>query len=161
MRTKDNGLGVSRSWHRFTDPEFAAACQRATIQAIYAYQEDKNAQLRVDLETVPMNMHQMPFHEHIQQNTPILTIQAETERLLWHQRLGHPSDYYLYNAHKYVKGVPEFAHEHPVLDKCPTCIQAKQTKEPAGDHTTRTATVPYQGLPIDFSFSGVKSKDKE
>jgi hypothetical protein len=81
------------------DPEFAAACQRATIQAIYAYQEDKYAQLRVDLETVPMNMHQLPFHEYIQQNTPILTIQAETEWLLWHQRLGHPSDYCLYNAH--------------------------------------------------------------
>jgi GAG-pre-integrase domain len=105
-------------------------------------------------------MHKMPFHEYIHQYTPILTIQAETERLLWHQRLGHPSDYYLYNAHKHVKGVPQFQHEHPVLDKCPTCIQAKQTKEPAGPHTTRTATAPYQGLSVDFSFSGVKSKDK-
>ena len=103
----------------------------------------------------------MPFHEYIQKNTPVSTIQAETERLLWHQRLGHPSDYYLYNAHKHVKGVPHFHHEHPVLDKCPTCIQAKQTKEPAGIHTTRTATAPYQGLSIDFSFSGVKSKDKD
>ena len=60
-----------------------------------------------------------------------------------------------------MKGVPHFHHEHPVLDKCPTCIQAKQTKEPAGIHTTRTATAPYQGLSIDFSFSGIKSKDKD
>ena len=108
-----------------------------------------------------MNMHGLPFHEYIQKNTPVSTIQAETERLLWHQRLGHPSDYYLFNAHKYVKGVPQMKHEHSVLDKCPTCIKAKQTKEPAGPESTRTATVPYQGLFIDFSFAGVKSKNKE
>jgi hypothetical protein len=52
---------------------------------------------------------------------------------------------------------PRFKHEHPVLDECPTCIQAKQTKEPAGHNTTPTATVPYQGLSVDFSFAGVKS----
>jgi hypothetical protein len=49
-----------------------------------------------------------------------------------------------------------------VLDQCPTCIRAKQTKEePAGPNSTRSATQPYQGLSIDFSFSGTKSKDKE
>ena len=88
-----------------------------------------------------MNMHGLPFHEYIQQNTPVSSIQTETERLLWHQRLGHPSDYYLFNAHKYVKGVPQMNHQHAVLEKCPTCIQAKQTKEPAGSNSTRTATV--------------------
>ena len=95
-----------------------------------------------------MNMHGLPFHEYIQQNTPVSSIQTETERLLWHQRLGHPSDYYLFNAHKYVKDVPQMNHQHAVLEKCPTCIQAKQTciqakqtKEPAGSNSTRTATV--------------------
>ena len=143
------------------DPEFKAACERATIQAIYAHQEREYATLRDNLEAVPLMYHDVPFHEFIQQNTPVDTIQVETERLLWHQRLGHPSDYYLYNAHKHVKGVPQFHHEHPVLDKCPTCIQAKQTKEPAGQNTTRTATMPYQGLSVDFSFSGTKSKNKD
>ena len=52
-------------------------------------------------------------------------------------------------------------HQHAVLEKCPTCIQAKQTKEPAGSNSTCTATVPYQGLSVDFSFAGVKSKNKE
>ena len=46
-----------------------------------------------------------------------------------------------------------------VLDRCPTCICAKQTKEPTGPNWTRMATQPYQGLSIDFSFSGSKSKD--
>jgi len=47
-----------------------------------------------------------------------------------------------------------------VLEKCPTCIRAKQTKKPAGPNSTRIATEPYPGLSIDFSFSGTKSKDK-
>ena len=62
-------------------------------------------------------------------------------------------------AHKFVKGVPKFKYEVPILNQCPTCIQAKQTKSSPGDHTTITAVRPYQGLSIDFSFSGVKSKN--
>ena len=46
-----------------------------------------------------------------------------------------------------------------VLDLCPTCIRAKQTKTAAGGITTRTAEQPYQGLSIDFSFSGTRSKN--
>ena len=85
----------------------------------------------------------------------------DAELMSWHQRLGHPSDHYLHNAHKYVQGVPQFKHQDGVLDKCPTCIRAKQTKEPAGPNATRTATVPYQGLSIDFAFSGTRSKDEK
>ena len=143
------------------DPEFAEECKKATIQAIYAYQEDQYSTLRNELEDTATMFHKLPFHEYIQQHTPVASIKAETERLLWHQRLGHPSDYYLFNAHKHIQGVPKFNHEHSVLDKCPTCIQSKQTKEPAGKNSTRTATVPYQGLSVDFSFSGTTSKNKE
>ena len=32
----------------------------------------------------------------------IHTLRTNTERFLWHQRLGHPSDSYLYNAHKQI-----------------------------------------------------------
>ena len=46
-----------------------------------------------------------------------------------------------------------------VLDICPTCIRSKQMKNASGAHTTRTAEQPYQGLPIDFSFSGTRSKN--
>ena len=142
-----------------SDPDFAAACERATIQAIYTYQEEEYATLRENLSVTPVMYHALPFHEYIQRSTPVNTIKADTERLLWHQRLGHPSDYYLFHAHKHVRGVPRFAHMHAVLDRCPTCMQSKQTKEPAGTNTTRTATTPYQGMSIDFSFSGTKSKD--
>ena len=42
-----------------------------------------------------------------------------------------------------------------------TCIQAKQTKQSPGKHSTRVATQPYQGLSVDFSFSGIKSSNSE
>ena len=79
--------------------------------------------------------------------------------MLWHQRLGHPSDHYLFNAHKFVDGVPKFKHMDPVMDTCPTCIRAKITKSSASEDSTMTATQPFQGLSIDFMFSGLKSKD--
>ena len=117
--------------------------------------------LNEELTSVPNAYHGLPFHEYIQQQTPVATIKAATERMLWHQRLNHPSDYYLYNAHKHIDGVPKFKHMDPILDTCPTCIQAKQTKEPAGPNTTRVAVYPFQGLSVDFSFSGMKSKNDE
>ena len=67
------------------DPDFAADCERATIQAIYAYQEEEYATLRNELSSVPVMHHGLPFHEFIQRNTPVAAIKAETERLLWHQ----------------------------------------------------------------------------
>ena len=141
------------------DPEFADQCRRATILAIHGYHEAEHAQLREELSQLPTQFHQLPFHEYIHSNTPVAAIKAATERLLWHQRLGHPSDYYLYNAHRHVKGVPKFLHMDRVLDVCPTCIRAKQTKNAAGQNSTRTAEQPYQGLSIDFSFSGTRSKN--
>ena len=92
---------------------------------------------------------------------PILSIKRRTCRLLWHQRLGHPCDRYLYGAHKSITGVPKFTEEHPVLSTCPTCIQAKQTKSAPGRHATRVATQPYQGLSIDYGFSGMTSVNTE
>ncbi len=93
------------------DPEFAEACTTATIQNIFLYQEKAYQELRSNLANLPVKYHDLPFHHYIQDNTPISAIRAHTERLLWHQRLGHPSDYYLYNAHKHVKGIPKFAHQ--------------------------------------------------
>ena len=125
---------------------FRQDCKKAILLSIYAHQENEYERIREDLYTVPSEFHKLPFHEYVQKNTPVQTIKTVTERLLWHHRLGHPSDYYLYNAHKFIKGIPKFKHMDPILDTCPTCIRAKQTKEPAGPNTTRRATVPYQGL---------------
>ena len=44
----------------------------------------------------------------IDKTIPVYAIKAKTEKLLWHQRLGHPRDEYLYNAHKFIDGVPKF-----------------------------------------------------
>jgi hypothetical protein len=137
--------------------EFVEACRRATLLSIYANQPSDFSRLREEHSISP----DTTFDSYLLGHAPVLALKTEAERLLWHHRLGHPSDHYLFNAHKHVKGVPRFHHMDPVLDRCPTCIRAKQTKEPAGPNTTRTATQPYQGLSIDFSFSGTRSKNEE
>ena len=81
--------------------------------------------------------------------------------MLWHQRLGHIHGEALAQAHRHIEGVPKLTKCDTVLHSCPTCIQAKLTKSSAGPNATRTASRPYQGLLIDFSFSGVQSKDKK
>ena len=133
------------------DATFDEEVQKATVMAVHAFQEEKMRKIKEDLNNIPKEFHNLPFHKYVQENTPVLAIRAET----------HLSDYYLYNAHKHVKGVPKFKHQARIIDICPTCIRAKQTKEPAGTNTMRQATIPYQGLSIDFSFSGTQSNDKE
>ena len=119
---------------------------------IIEYEIIKNGNLEIFRE---------PSETIIRATVPINIIRSRTEKLLWHQRLGHPCDEYLYNAHKYIDGVPKFSRSASVLDSCSTCIQSKQTKEPAGHNTTKTATIPFQGLSIDFAFSGTKSKNEQ
>jgi len=142
-----------------SNPEFSEQCCKATILAIHGYHKVVETQLREEMTKLPVQFHTLPFHECIQANTPVSTIKAATERLLWHQRLGHPSDYYLFNAHRHADGVPRFPHMDRVLDICPTCICSKQTKNATGGNTTRIAEQPYQGLSVDFSFSGTCSKN--
>ena len=95
------------------------------------------------------------------QDVPILAIKNRTCRMLWHQRLGHPCDSYLYTAYKSIDGVPQFLAQPPVLSTCPTCIQAKQTKSAPGHHSTHVAIQPYQGLSIDYGFSGMMSANSD
>jgi len=142
-----------------SDPKFAKKCRKATTLAIHGYHEAVEAQLRKEMAKLPTQFHALPFHEHIQSNTLVSTLKAATERLLWHQRLGHPSNYNLFNAHRHADGVPRFPHMDRVLDICPTCVRSKQTKNAAGGNPARTAEQPYQGLSIDFSFSGTRSKN--
>ena len=56
-----------------------------------------------------------PFRELIVQSIPVNKIRVETERILWHQRLGHPCDEYLYSAHEFIDGVPKFKRRSDVL----------------------------------------------
>ena len=73
-----------------------------------------------------------PFRKMILQSIPVNKIRVETERILWHQRLGHPCDEYLYSAHKFIDGVPKFKRRSDVMSKCSTCIKAKMTKTAPG-----------------------------
>ena len=101
-----------------------------------------------------------PFRSLLLKSIPFNTIRIETERILWHQRLGHPCDEYLYSAHKFIDSVPKFKRRSDVLSKCSTCVKAKMTKKPPGPNSTKRAIHHGQGLSVDFSFSGVKSKNK-
>ena len=68
--------------------------------------------------------------------------------------MSHPCDEYLYNAYKWVDGIPKFAVESVILSTCLTCVQAKQTKTPDGPNSTRsgmafkddTRHTDYEGL---------------
>ena len=135
-----------------------ACCQ---IEIAYA-KAFKHQQMNQSLRKIPQMFKDVSLHglKHvINKSIPVYAIKAKTDKLLWHQRLGHPCDKYLYNAHKFIDGVPKFDRQTPILNQCPSCsIQAKQTKFPAGPHSTRTATKPYQGLSIDFCFTGISSK---
>ena len=86
-------------------------------------------------------------------------LSASAERLLWHQRLNHCSDYYLQEAHKYVDGVPKFKPAKEPLHQCPSCLPCKLKRKARGDSTTRTATRSGQGISVDFVFPGQRSKD--
>jgi len=140
-------------------PEFAEQCRKAAVLAIHEHQEAVEAQLREEMAQLPTQFHTSPFHEHIQSKTPVSTIKAATERLLWHERLGHPSDHCLFNAHQHADGVTRFPHMDRVLDICPTCVRSKQTENAAGGNATGTAEQPHQGPSINFSFSGARSKN--
>ncbi|KAG7338408.1 reverse transcriptase RNA-dependent DNA polymerase [Nitzschia inconspicua] len=143
------------------DPALAAECDDLEHSLTIDARNALYRTLAADLADKPPEFRDFPFHKYITHATSVMAIRATAERLLWHQRLGHPSDHYLYHAHEHITGVPRFRHFDPILEQCPTCIRAKQTKESAGTHSTRTATQPFQGLSIDFSFAGVRSKDVE
>lgn len=92
------------------DPDFDAACERAAICVIHEHQEFECAALREELKLLPECHQDLLFHEHIQRNTPVNSVMAANERMLWHQRLGHPGDHCLHNAHKHVAGVLKVKH---------------------------------------------------
>jgi hypothetical protein len=150
-----------------SDDDFRMAVTKATLLNVCTYHELQDSQLESELEKLSPELRkavdelQIPFAQLMRPNVPVLAIRKRTEKLLWHQRLGHVSDNYLYNAHKSIDGVPRFSREDPVLDKCPTCIQSKQTKESSKAGTTRKATQRFEGLSIDVSFSGQRSKNNE
>ena len=147
------------------DPGFLDRHDAMIQQRLQEMEDEQLNILMEELRTVPRQYHSIDFkhliHSNVHSPLSINKLRVDTEKLLWHQRLGHCSDEYLCNAHKFVDGVPKFNRSDSTLHQCPTCIQAKMTKSPAGPNTTMTATVPYQGLSVDFSFTGLRSKNAD
>ena len=97
--------------------------------------------------------------ELIVQFIPVNKTRVEIERVFWHQHRCHPCNEYLYSAHEFIDGVRKFKWRLDVMLKCSTCIKAKMTKTAPGPNSTKRAVRHGQGLSIDFSLSGVKSKN--
>ena len=156
--TIHNSLELARK----KDARFVQLVENLTDEAVKLYKKHKLDELDEEMELLPdaYQKYKADIKKLVETNVPIKAIRTRTEKMIWHQRMAHPCDEYLYNAHKSIDGVPKFDRVTSVLDECPVCIQAKQTKEPAGNKTTKVATVPYQGLSIDFSFSGIRSKNE-
>ena len=148
----------SKEYALKNDPDFVQAVNVAAIETAVSYQEHQLNLLEESFLPDTSSLDTDPFKQLIMQYIPIRKIKADTLRILWHQRLGHPCDEYLYSAHKWIDGVPKFKRRFDVLSCCSTCIQAKQTKNAPGPNSTQKAMHLGQVLSIDFAFSGVTSK---
>ena len=83
--------------------------------------------------------------------------------MLWHQRLIHCGQHTLKDLHCHVNGIPDLLKtKFNDLTHCATCMKANLTKSAAGHSSLQDSlTHPYQGLYIDFGFSGRISKDAD
>ena len=120
------------------DPDFVAI-NVATIESAVAYQEHQLNLLAKSLLPKSSCLKKYPFKKLIIQAIPIRKIKADTLQIIWHQRLGHPCDAYLYSAHKFIDDVPEFKGRSDILSCCSTFIQAKQSKTAPGPNSTNSA----------------------
>jgi GAG-pre-integrase domain len=122
----------------------------ANCRAILAYELKCTPMIAHPDGTVHASIHAVVADVVTTLPIPESSVRPAVKKLLWHQRLGHPSDEYLMKAHKCIKGIPKFYSTTGVLNSCPTCIHSKMTKASVGSHSTRTATQPHQGISIDF-----------
>ena len=108
------------------DPVFARKCFEAHVLAVVSHHQTYLATMEQQLSSMPHSelkkaLKQVPYRKLIVDEAPINAIHVKTKKMIWHQRLGHPCDKYLYNALKTVNGVPKFANQakHSVIDQCP------------------------------------------
>ena len=130
---------------------------------VYEYQEAKFSQLVDTLHSLPSEYSKPKYLDFILQNTPVNALNKEAEALLWHQRLLHCGTHVFKYLHKKVDWVPNLSKfQFDDVFKCPTCIKSKLTKDSPGPNSLQsTVNTPYQGLYIDFAFSGKVSKDSD
>ena len=82
--------------------------------------------------------------------------------MLWHQRLIHCGSHSLKSASLYVDEFPNLsAFNFNDIIKCPTCLRTILTKNFGKKSLCDSVERPYQGLFIDFAFSGKVKRDKK
>ena len=118
-------LRNSSAFARANDPVFARECLEAHVLAVISHHQTSFAAMEQQLASMPESelkkaLKQVPYRKLLVDEAPINDLCVKTEKMLWHQRLGHPCDEYLYNAHKTVDGVPKFANvaKHSPIDQC-------------------------------------------
>ena len=87
----------------------------------------------------------------------IHSLSRDQLKLLWHLRLGHLNAGRISTLHKCLRGFPKLPDCNE-LEKCPICTENKlhrSSRNPS--NSTRTATIPFQGLSVDFGFVVQKS----
>ena len=103
------------------DKSFIDSCKHAVNVEIAHVKALKHQQLNQLLHDVPHMFRGVSIlhglKKIVDKTIPIYAIKAKTEKLLWHQHLGHPCNKYLYNMHKFVTGVPKFDWQTPLLDQ--------------------------------------------
>ena len=97
---------------RTEDKSFINSCKHAVEMEIAYAKAFKHQQLnQLVLNEIPQmfkNVNLRGLKHIINKSILVYAMKAKTEKLLWHQCLGHPCDEYLYNAHKFKDGVPKF-----------------------------------------------------
>ena len=92
----------SKEYAMKNDPDFVQAVNVAAIETDVAaietdvaYQEHQLNLFEESFLPDSPSLQEHPFKQLIMQSIPIRKIKADTLRILWHQRLGHPCDEYL------------------------------------------------------------------
>ena len=120
-----------------------------TVYSVFLHQEIDYELLRNNLYVVLQSLHDIPIYKYIHRGTPVNSLSAQTKPMLWHQLLEDPSDYYLYYAHKFVRGVPKFHHQTAVMGTCPTCSKLSLHQQEIPPLLQLNHTRVF--LPISFS----------
>ena len=144
------------------DIEFIKSIKIQSLKLVYEYMQDKYIELMSCLESLPEDYHSLPFHEYFAKTIPIATLNKKAKAILWHQHLIHCGSHSLKSASLYVDGVPNLsAFNFDDILKCPTCLKTNLTKNFRKKSLRDSVERPYQGLFIDFAFSGKVKRDKK
>ena len=140
---------------KLEDPKFVKQVKAQSFKMIYDYMQQKHIKLMSCLESLPKEYHKLPFYAYFTKTIPIVAFNKEDDVMLWHQRLIHCRSHFLKNASLHVDGVPNLSSFNfdDVL-KWPTCLKTNLTKNFGKKSLCNTVKRLYQGLFIDFSFSG-------